>query len=163
MTRWLARAVELPELNVAFFSFLLHFVWEMWQVPYFEGMPTTSHWSGVRICTQATFGDAAMAVTAFWAAAGIQRSRRWFERPSAIEWVVYMGVGVGLTVAFEWLATGPLERWSYGPAMPRIPLLGTGLLPALQWIVVPPIALALTARQLRPRGPLESGEGGGER
>lgn len=30
-----ARGFEVPELNLAFFSFLLHFVWEMWQVPYF--------------------------------------------------------------------------------------------------------------------------------
>lgn len=72
-----------------------------------------------------------------------------------------MGIGLGLTVVFEWLATGPLERWSYGPAMPRIPLLETGLLPTLQWIVVPPIGLVLTARQLVSRGPLESGVGDG--
>ena len=48
-SRWL----ENPELNLGFFSFLLHFVWEMWQVPFFAGMPSTSHWSGVAICTQA--------------------------------------------------------------------------------------------------------------
>lgn len=144
------RAIELPELNLAFFSFLLHFVWEMWQVPFFAGMPTTSHWSGVGICTQATFGDAAMAVAAFSGAATIRRSRRWFENPLRAEWAVYMGIGLGLTFVFEWLAVGPLERWSYGPEMPRLPMTGTGLLPTLQWIVIPPIALALVARQLKP-------------
>ncbi len=148
MRRWLTMASELPELNLAFFSFLLHFVWEMWQVPFFAGMPSTSHWSGVGICTQATFGDAAMAVTAFWAAALVHRSRQWFRKPRAGEWVVYLAVGLVLTVAFEWLATGPLERWSYAPEMPQIPVLGTGLLPVLQWVVVPPLALAITARQL---------------
>ena len=144
--------IEIPELNLAFFSFLLHFVWEMWQVPFLADMPTTSHWSGVEICTQATFGDAAMAVAAFWGAAIVARSRHWFGHTSATDWAVYLAIGLGLTLAFEWLATGPLERWSYGPEMPRLPLLGTGLLPTLQWIVVPPIALALTARQLKGTG-----------
>lgn len=156
------RALELPELNLAFFSFLLHFVWEMWQVPFFAGMPSTSHWSGVGICTQATFGDSAMAVTAFWGAAALRRSRFWFENPRAGEWAVYMAIGLGLTLAFEWLATGPLERWSYGPDMPRLPVLGTGLLPTLQWLVVPPLALKLTARQLISRGRLEIGEREGQ-
>lgn len=149
MRRVSSALVGLPELNLAFFSFLLHFVWEMWQVPFFAGMTSTSHWSGVGICTRASFGDAAMAVTAFWAAALLRRSRHWLRSPRGAELAVYLAVGLILTVAFEWLATGPLGRWSYGPEMPRIPVLGTGLLPLLQWVVVPPAALWITARQLR--------------
>lgn len=141
--------VDVPELNVAFFSFLLHFVWEMWQVPFFADMPSTAHWSGVSICTQATLGDSAMAVVAFWAGATPRRKRSWFLSPTPRELWLYLGAGLALTVAFEWLATGPLERWAYGPEMPRLPVLGTGLLPALQWLLVPPIVLWLTARQLR--------------
>lgn len=141
--------LDVPELNVAFFSFLLHFVWEMWQVPFFADMPSTAHWSGVSICTRATLGDSAMAVLAFWAGAAPRRTRAWFLGPTPRELWLYLGTGLAFTVAFEWLATGPLERWTYGPEMPRVPLLGTGLLPVLQWLFVPPIALWLTARQLR--------------
>lgn len=143
------RLLDVPELNVAFFSFLLHFVWEMWQVPFFAEMPSTAHWSGVSICTRATLGDSAMAVVAFWAGSAPRRTRSWFLAPRRRELWFYLGTGLALTVAFECLATGPLQRWAYGPGMPRLPLLGTGLLPALQWLLVPPIALWLTARQLR--------------
>lgn len=159
--RMVARGwLETPEVNLAFFSFLLHFVWEMWQVPFFAAMPSTSHWSGVAICTQATFGDAAMAVFALWVAALPRRLRRWFFAPSRSEVALYLGTGLALTVAFEWLATGPLGRWSYAPEMPTLPLLGTGLLPVLQWIVLPPIALWLTARQLRGGTTLTGGRNG---
>lgn len=143
--------VDVPELNVAFFSFLLHFVWEMWQVPFFADMPSTAHWSGVSICTRATLGDSAMAVVAFWAASAPRRTRSWFLRPRREELWLYLGTALALTIVLEWLATGQLQRWAYGPEMPRIPLLGTGLLPFLQWLFVPPLVLWLTARQLRGR------------
>jgi hypothetical protein len=141
--------LELPELNIAFFSFLLHFVWEMWQAPFFADVPSNAHWSEVLICSRATLGDAAMAVFAFWGGGILRRSRSWFLAPRGSEVLIYLGMGLTLTVVFEWLATVPLDRWQYSPAMPRLPILGTGLLPALQWVVVPPLALWITARQLR--------------
>lgn len=143
--------VDLPELNVAFFSFLLHFVWEMWQAPFFAELSSTTHWAGVSLCTRATLGDSAMAVVAFWTGAMQRRTRSWFLAPTAREAGIYLGTGLAFTIAFEWLATGPLGRWTYGPAMPRVPLFGTGLLPILQWLFVPPLVLWLTARQLRGR------------
>lgn len=144
--------VDLPELNIAFFSFLLHFVWEMWQAPFFADMASTAHWSEVVACSRATLGDAAMAVVAFWGGALPRRFRSWPVAPRGREVLIYLTIGLTLTIVFEWLATGPLERWSYGPEMPRLPILGTGLLPALQSIVVPPWALWITARQLRGIG-----------
>lgn len=90
-----------------------------------------------------------MAVVALWVAAIPRRDRRWFLAPSRGEWALFIGTGLVLTVVFEWLATGPLGRWSYGAEMPRLPLLGTGLLPTLQWIFVPPLALWITSRQIR--------------
>jgi len=147
------KLIELPELNIALFSFLLHFVWEMWQAPFFADMASTAHWSEVVACSRATLGDAAMAVVAFWGGALPRRSRYWFVAPRGWEVPIYLAIGLALTVVFEWLATGPLARWSYSPEMPRLPIFGTGLLPALQWVVVPPIALWITGRQLRDQMP----------
>ena len=45
--------VDLPELNVAFFSFVVHFVWEFLQVPAFAGMSELNHWQGIVVCTEA--------------------------------------------------------------------------------------------------------------
>ncbi len=137
-----------PELNLLFFSFLLNFVWEMWQVPYYQDMERAPHFEAVRICTRASLGDGLISVIAFWTAA-LQGTRRWHLEPRAGPWLIYLATGVAITVVLEWLATGPLERWSYAGAMPRLPLIGTGLLPVLQWLLLPPLTLALMRRQTR--------------
>lgn len=86
-----------PEFVLAFFGFLLNFVWEMWAVPF----------------------------------------------------AVYLGIGIAITVVMEHLAIEILDRWSYAEGAPALPLLGTGLAPLLQWLLLPPLALSLTRRHLR--------------
>lgn len=138
-----------PELNLFFFSFLLNFVWEMWQVPFFEGLAGAPHFDAVRVCTQASLGDGVISVIAFWAAAALAGSRNWYLRLRPGVFLTYLAIGVAITIVMEWLATGPLARWDYAAAMPRLPLLGTGLLPVLQWLFLPPLTLLLVRRQTR--------------
>jgi len=140
--------VGLPELNVAIFSFLLNFVWEMWQIPFFAAASSDPHWIGVAACTQATLGDVAISLVAFWCVAAVARSRRWIMTPSSSQVVGFVAVGVVITIILEALATGPLERWSYAPSMPTLPVLGTGLLPLFQWILLPPLMIWFVRRQL---------------
>lgn len=142
------RLLDTPEFNIALFAFLLNLPWEFWQVPFFAGMPSTAHWEGVRACTRAAAGDAGIALAAFGAVAVLARSRRWILRPRRCEAIGFVAVGLLVTIVFEWLATGPLERWRYAPSMPRLPLLGTGMLPVLQWIVIPPLVLWFVKRQV---------------
>jgi hypothetical protein len=56
-------------------------------------------------------------------------------------------LALSYTVFSEWLNTEVRESWAYREAMPRLPVLGTGLSPLLQWIVVP----VLGFRWARPR------------
>ena len=51
-------------------------------------------------------------------------------------------------LVLEPLATGPLGRWAYAEGMPVVPLLGVGLSPALQWILLPPLVAWFVRRQL---------------
>ena len=140
--------VAIPELNVAIFSFLLNFVWEMWQIPFFAVMPNESHWLGVIACTKATFGDVAISLASFWSVAAFVRSRRWILEPSGSHIGSFVALGVVITIAIESLATGPYQRWSYSPLMPTIPIIGTGIFPLLQWIVLPPLTIWFVRRQL---------------
>lgn len=139
---------NLPELNVAFFSFVLHFVWEFLQVPAFAGMPELNHWQGVVVCTEATIGDVGMVLTAFWGAALVARSRYWFLRPSSLPLVVFIGIGVGLTVGLEYYYTEISNRWAYADVMPLVPPFGTGISPLMQWIIVPLIVVFIVRRQI---------------
>lgn len=142
-----AGIVGLPEVNVAIFAFLLNYPWEFLQVPFFAGMATAPHWETVKLCTRATLGDAGIALVAYWAVA-LPRSRGWILRATGGEVIAFAAVGVAITVAFEWLATEVLGRWDYADTMPTLPLLGTGLAPILQWIILPPLIVWFVRRQL---------------
>lgn len=140
--------LDLPELNVAVFAFLLNYPWEFLQVPFFAGMATAPHWEAIKFCSWATLGDAGIALVAFWVVAAAVRSRAWILEPSLRAVLGFVAVGVTITVAFEWLATEVLHRWAYEPSMPILPLLETGLLPVLQWIILPPMIVWFVRRQI---------------
>ena len=139
-----------PELDLIILSFFLHFAWEFAQVPLFEDLPTRLHIQGIIICSQATVGDVMIALAAFWAAALVSRSRRWVAKPRAAPLIVYLGTGLLLTVSVEYLSTEVLDLWAYGPDMPRLPYLGTGLSPLLQWSVIPLIVYWYLKRLAKP-------------
>lgn len=62
--RPLWRVTYWPEFNIAVFAMLLNWPWEFLQVPFYSGMPSAEHWEGVKACTQATLGDAAIMLVA---------------------------------------------------------------------------------------------------
>lgn len=133
-----------PELPFALFALLLHFPWEILQAPLWVGMANLAHAEGVRICGIAALGDVVIALAAYEAAALSTRSRLWLLNPPRAAWAVYIAVGLVLTVAYEYAATGAFARWEYVASHPRLPVLGTGLAPVLQWLVLPPLTLWLT-------------------
>lgn len=49
-------------------------------------------------------------------------------------------MALSYTVFSEWLNTEVRGSWAYRDAMPRLPGLGIGLTPILQWIVLPVLA-----------------------
>lgn len=142
---WETRA---PELVLAFFAFLLHFAWELAQVPLYADMANAAHAGATFRCFKATLGDVAMMLGAYWVAAAWAHDRRWLFTPTRAAWAIYLAVGLVLTVVFELLATGPLERWRYGAAMPLVPGLGVGFSPIMQWVVIPPMVLWLARRHI---------------
>ena len=126
---------------------ILHFLWEMLQAPAFIPFAATI-WAGTVRCLQAAFGDlllaaGAYAITAalFWCPAWLFESR--LRRVPVATWIA---LGVVTTAVLERYAldTG---RWRYGPSMPT--LAGVGMLPLLQWLVVPALTLMLVRSMVR--------------
>lgn len=144
----LRRVLSAPAANVAVFAFLLNYPWEFLQVPLFRGMAAAPHWEAIKVCSSATLGDVVIAVLAFWAVAAAAGSRHWILHPSAVQVAGFVAIGLAVTLVLEWLATGPLGRWEYAEAMPIVPLLGVGLAPVLQWILLPPLVAWFVRRQL---------------
>ena len=130
------------------FSFLLHFAWEMLQSSLYSGMRQLGHAEGVWICTRATLGDLAIALIAYTGGALSQRDACWVLRPRAVAGLAFLLTGLVITLATEHLATIHLLRWAYSELMPTVPVLGMGLSPLLQWLLVPLLAAWLTARHV---------------
>ncbi len=137
----------MPEFNVIVYSFLLHFVWEFIQAPTYAGMVEKNHWEGIKLCTSATFGDVGFALTAFWITAVVARSREWMSKPTTTQVLVFLAVGVILTVGFEYYYTNISLRWTYSELMPLVPPFGTGLSPLLQWLIVPMLVIWFSNRK----------------
>lgn len=140
---------ELPEFNVLLFALLLNYPWEFIQAPLFEGMAERPHGAAVKACTQAALGDSVIMLVAYWGVAALGRGRAWIAAPGWRDVLLFSSIGVAITVVIEWLALngGWLNGWTYSSLMPIIPGLGVGLVPVLQWIVLPPLVAALVARQ----------------
>jgi hypothetical protein len=142
--RWL----NSPEWNVAIFSFVLSFIWEVQQMPFYQVPSELSCLDTIRNCTLATVGDVGISLTAFWTVAAISKSRQWVHQASRRQISIFTLVGVLITVIFEALATGPFGIWSYAESMPKLPFLGTGLLPLFMWLLIPPLTIWFVKRQL---------------
>ncbi len=63
--------------------------------------------------------------------------RRWPSCNYVLAGAVAVLSGLVYTVFSEWLNVTVRESWAYTAAMPRVPPLGTGLSPLLQWVIVP--------------------------
>ncbi len=135
-----------PEIHLALFGFLFAFVWEMWQMPFYD-MGDVSFAQATGACTIATVGDALLMVSAFSVISLLARCRRWLLKPAP--WMVagYLLTGLTVTVLFEKLATGTDWGWTYSNHMPILPGTRIAIVPLLMWVLVPLLALVLTRRQ----------------
>ncbi len=136
-----------PWLALGLFAFLLHFVWELLQTPFYAQMGGARHWAAVLRCTRATGGDVLITWGAYAVAAAWGHSRLWLVSPRRrAGLVVFLLAGLAVTVALEWLNVFVWRNWAYSLEMPVV--LGIGLAPFLQWLLVPPFTLWLTRRHL---------------
>lgn len=133
------------------YALALHLIWEIGQLPLFtlwySEPPHAIAWAVIH-CTA---GDALIAAFTYAAAALATRDVAWpvhSRRMLALPVVVISGVGY--TFFSEWRNVYILESWAYASTMPMI--LGIGISPLAQWIIVPVLATLLTARRSRPGG-----------
>lgn len=133
-------------------SALLHLIWEIAQLPlytiYEEGDLSAIAFA-VGHCT---VGDVLISASIYLVAVLVSRSGRWpIERPG-LGLSAAIPAGMAYTAFSEWLNVSVRGSWEYSPAMPQV--LGMGLSPLFQWLVVPGVALLLlrAARRWSRRG-----------
>ena len=113
----------------------LHFVWEMAQGGRFASIAPLSFWRATFLCARATVGDVVITAVAFALAAAAARSFYWpAQNRLLMPLAIFIAVGVAVTVAYEIHAVA-VREWSYAETMPTVG--GVGLLPILQWLMIP--------------------------
>ena len=116
--------------------------WEVAQLPLYTIWHTAS-WAYLMFATlHCWVGDLLIAAAAFTCGALIA-GRFWPMRGYVHAGLLTVGLGIAYTVFSEWLNVVVRESWAYAPAMPRVPPLGTGLTPLLQWLLLPTMSLVL--------------------
>ena len=129
-----------PELALAGYGFLVNLGWEFAQTPLYadvNGRPGYLLWTRLHC----TLGDVIILCAAFWMTSLIWWKRSWWKAPQPGTVLTFVGIGLAYTIFSEWYNTTVLGSWAYAPRMPLI--LGIGLSPLLQWIVIPPLVLRL--------------------
>ena len=125
-----------------------YFAWEMLQAPAFTGMPRD--WLVATVaCALATVGDGMVVLALFAFGVLVFRDQCWLSPPRAGRYAVVVGAGVVVQVMIEWIMVYRLGRWGYRSWHPIVPLLGVGILPVLQPIVLLPLVFLALARMDR--------------
>lgn len=143
IVRGRASARTVPILR-RYFAVLLpaHLLWEFAHMPLYT-LWTEGTWSEILFAgVHCTGGDlliagSALIVSLILLGSGWPGDRKAWRRVA----ILTLAIGLGYTIFSEWLNTELRQSWSYAKEMPVLPLIGTGLSPFLQWIVVPLLAL----------------------
>lgn len=123
-------------------SGILHLVWETLQLPLYT-IWSTGSWGEIAFALlHCTIGDLMIASLSLLIALLVVGHRAWPSERFTVVMMTTIIIAVGYTVYSEWMNTTVRKTWQYSNLMPTLPLLGTGVSPFTQWLIVPSIAFA---------------------
>lgn len=125
---------------------LINYPWELAQMPLYEGAGYDAR--TFLYCFLASLGDGLLVLLIFAAGWIAFRRREWFMGQGARGYLLMLAAGFVIAVAIERVATGT-GQWQYAEGMPRV--LGVGLAPIAQMLVLPPPIFRTVAAWRRPR------------
>ena len=129
----------------------LNFVWELAQMPLY--VDNVNLLDFAQHCIIPSLGDGVILLIIFGVGCWVLRRADWFVRPSAPAYALMLVSGLIIAILIEWVAVYRMGRWSYTTRMPVLPLLGVGLSPVLQMLLLPPVIFKATAWWLERRQP----------
>ena len=154
MSKIVVQILAAPEPNLFLFAFLLNFVYEVWQAPYYEFYGSSSLADKVRDLTHCSFGDGVIilvcswvvSVLVRWSKTCLRQSRNWVLRPTPKLTFLFTSIGLLITLVIETYRVNISKV--YGVPVLAVPMLGMSSLAVIQWIVLPPLILYLARRQM---------------
>ncbi len=128
-------------------SLAAHLLWEIAQLPLYTLWTTDPVQRQAFAILHCTAGDAMIAGLTLLVALSFFAPVDWPREGMRLVWIATVGLGAGYTVYSEWLNIHVRGNWAYSDLMPTVPVIGTGLSPLLQWLVVPTLALWIATRR----------------
>lgn len=126
-------------------ALFLNFLWEIAQLPLYTLWDDPNRARIAAYVWHCLMGDVLIATTIYLLTAIVFRDLVWPMRRPWTAGAFMLAAGLGFTVFSEWYNVYGLGAWAYKPAMPTI--VGIGLTPLLQWVVVP-VAMILILRRV---------------
>jgi len=138
------------------FSFLLFGMWEWLQTPFFKDITTDIN-SIVWFRLHCTLGDMLILTSCVALVSLLRRGTRWLSHPRFSDLLLVTALAVAYTGGSEYVNVHLRGSWGYSSWMPVLPLLGIGLVPLLQWLVLPTLILRVTRDHVSARRPAQVG------
>lgn len=129
----------------------LNFIWELAQMPLYVDNGNLLNFA--RHCIIPSLGDGVILLIIFGVGWRVLRRADWFVQPTASVYAFMLVSGLIIAIVIEWVAVYGMSRWSYTTRMPVLPVLGVGLSPVLQMLLLPPVIFKATAWWLERRQP----------
>jgi hypothetical protein len=122
--------------------------WEFAHMPLYTLWQTGTAREIIVAALHCTGGDVLIAFSSLAAALLLFGRGAW---PQAGYWKVAapaIAFGIAYTLFSEWVNVQVRETWVYGDLMPITPVIGTGLSPLAQWVLLPSFAFCWAGRAL---------------
>ncbi|MFQ5757855.1 MAG: hypothetical protein ACE5H7_17410 [Acidiferrobacterales bacterium] len=119
------------------FVAVISLAWEILQLPFYTIWREGSASEIAFAVAHCTIGDLLIALSALVVALILARDAIWPKGSYARVAMMTVIFGVLYTVFSEWVNVELRQGWAYSDLMPVIPIIGTGLSPVAQWLVIP--------------------------
>lgn len=133
------------------FAAVAHLVWEIAHLPLYTIWSAGSAREIAFAVLHCTGGDVLIAAGSLLGALFLVGHPGWPHEGFGRVAAVTVAAGLAYTVFSEWLNTEVRGNWAYADLMPTLPLIGSGVSPLAQWIVIPFAAFWWAQRPMSPQ------------
>lgn len=126
---------------VAIIAFLLNLAWELLQIPLYQAIQYDL--IGIGACAAASVADAIMVLLLFLGFALIFHDQFWITKLNLFRIFLLVLVG-GVCAVLAEMRHLSMGSWEYSENMPTLPVVGAGLSPVLQFMILPALTFFLS-------------------
>lgn len=131
-----------------FFSFLIFGMWEWLQTPFFTDITNEIN-SIIWYRLHCTIGDIMILGISIIIWSFFKKNWTWFFAPDRFDYLAITLMGTSYTGFSEILNVVIRKSWGYSDLMPLIPGTNIGVIPTIQWLILPSLTLYICARFIR--------------